>query len=87
MQGNECGVLLSASDLLRPAGCAPRETSTGAVRGRGTAPGEDSEAAELVQRHGDAHGTRAWGAGASVGRGRRRGGRFAGIARRRERSS
>ena len=56
MQRNECGVLLSASDLMRFAGCAHATTLDLAwMMGRGTAPGEDSEDAELLQRHGDAH--------------------------------
>ena len=56
MQRNECGVLLSASDLMRFAGCAHATTLDLAwMAGRGTAPGEDSEDAQLLQRHGDAH--------------------------------
>ena len=56
MQRNECGVLLSASDLVRFAGCAHATTLDLAwMMGRGTAPGEDSEDALLLQRHGDAH--------------------------------
>ena len=56
MQRNECGVLLSASDLMRFAGCAHATTLDLAwMMGRGAAPGEDSEDAQLLQRHGDAH--------------------------------
>ena len=56
MQRNECDVLLSASDLMRFAGCAHATTLDLAwMMGRGTAPVEDSEDAELLQRHGDAH--------------------------------
>ena len=56
MQRNECGVLLSASDLMRFAGCAHATTLDLAwMRGTGAAPAGDSEDAELLQRHGDAH--------------------------------
>ena len=56
MQRNECGVLLSASDLMRFAGCAHATTLDLAwMMGRGIPPGEDSEDARLLQRHGDAH--------------------------------
>lgn len=56
MQRTECGVLLSASDLMRFAGCAHATTLDLAwMVGRGTAPGGDSEDAQLLQRHGDAH--------------------------------
>ena len=56
MQRNECGVLLSASDLMRFAGCAHATTLDLAwMMGRGAAPAGDSEDAELLQRHGDAH--------------------------------
>lgn len=55
-RGNECGVLLSASDLMRFAGCAHATTLDLAwMRGTGTARVGDSEDAELLQRHGDAH--------------------------------
>lgn len=56
MKRSECGVLLSASDLMRFAGCAHATTLDLAwMRGRGAAPAGDSENAELLQRHGDAH--------------------------------
>ena len=56
MQRNDRGVLLSASDLMRFAGCAHATTLDLAwMMGRGAAPGEDSEDAQLLQRHGDAH--------------------------------
>jgi uncharacterized protein len=57
MQRNESGVvLLSASDLMRFAGCSHATTlDLARLAGRGPAPGEDSEDAELLQRHGDAH--------------------------------
>ena len=56
MQRNECGVLLSASDLMRLAGCAHATTLELAwIRGWGAAPAGDSEAAQPLQRHGDAH--------------------------------
>jgi hypothetical protein len=47
MQRNECGVLLSASDQTRIAGCAHATTlDLASLMGRGAAPGEDSEEAE-----------------------------------------
>ena len=56
MQSNEYGVLLSASDLMRFAGCAHATTlDLARMRGTGAAPAGDSEDAELLQRHGDAH--------------------------------
>ena len=56
MQRNECGVLLSASGLMRLAGCAHATTLELAwMRGPGAAPAGDSEAAQLLPRHGDAH--------------------------------
>ena len=56
MQRNEYGVLLSASDLMRFSGCAHATTLDLAhMAGGGPAPGEDSEDAKLLQRHGDAH--------------------------------
>jgi predicted RecB family nuclease len=56
MQRNECGVLLSASDLMRFSGCAHATTlDLARMMGRGAAPVGDSEDAELLQRHGDAH--------------------------------
>ena len=56
MQRNEYGVLLSASDLMRLAGCAHATTlDLARVTGWGAAPAEDSEDAQLLQRHGDAH--------------------------------
>ena len=53
MQSNECGVHLSASDLMRFAGCA-HATTLDLARMK-PAPAGDSEDAELLQRHGDAH--------------------------------
>jgi hypothetical protein len=56
MQSSEFGVLLSASDLMRFSGCAHATTLDLAwMRGTGVAPAGDSEDAELLQRHGDAH--------------------------------
>jgi uncharacterized protein len=56
MQSNEYGVLLSASDLTRFSGCAHATTlDLARLRGGGPVPGEDSEDARLLQRHGDAH--------------------------------
>ena len=56
MQSSEYGVRLSASDLMRFAGCAHATTLDLAwMRGEGAAPAGDSEDAELLQRHGDAH--------------------------------
>lgn len=56
MQSNEFGVLLSASDLMRFSGCAHATTLDLAwMKGVGAAPAGDSEDAELLQRHGDAH--------------------------------
>jgi uncharacterized protein len=56
MQSSENGVRLSASDLLRFAGCAHATTLDLAwMRGTGAAPAADSEDAELLQRHGDSH--------------------------------
>jgi hypothetical protein len=50
MQGNECGVLLSASDLMRFAGCAHATTLDLAwTRGTGAAPVGDREDAALLQ--------------------------------------
>ena len=87
MQRNECGVLLSASDLMRFAGCAHATTLDLAwMMGRGAAPGEDSEDAQLLQRHGDAHEARHLARLEGRGPERRRdrpGGRVAGAGRRR----
>ena len=87
MQRNERGVLLSASDLMRFAGCAHATTLDLAwMMGRGAAPGEDSEDAQLLQRHGDAHEARHLARLKRRGPGRRRdrpGGRVAGAGRRR----
>ena len=59
MQRKEYGVLLSASDLMRFAGCAHATTlDLARMTGWGAAPGKDSEDAEFPQRHGDAHGAR-----------------------------
>ena len=52
MQSNEYGVLLSASDLVRFAGCAhATPLDLGRMKDRGPAPAEDSKDAELLQRH------------------------------------
>lgn len=56
MRSNEFGVLLSASDLMRFSGCAHATTLDLAwMKGVGSAPADESEDAELLQRHGDAH--------------------------------
>ncbi len=56
MQSSEFGVLLSASDLMRFSGCAHATTLDLAwMKGVGAAPSGDSEDAELLRRHGDAH--------------------------------
>ncbi len=56
MQRGNQGVLLSASDLMRFAGCAHATTlDLGWLEGKGPAPEEDSADAALLQRHGDAH--------------------------------
>jgi uncharacterized protein len=56
MQRDEWGVRLSASDLMRFAGCAHATTLDLAWLDRcGPAPAEDSADAALLQRHGDAH--------------------------------
>ena len=56
MQRGNQGVLLSASDLMRFAGCAHATTlDLGWLKGKGCAPEGDSADAALLQRHGDAH--------------------------------
>jgi hypothetical protein len=56
MQRDEYGVRLSASDLMRFAGCAhATRLDLGRLDGHGSAPAADSADAALLQRHGDAH--------------------------------
>jgi uncharacterized protein len=56
MQRSEQGIRLSASDLMRFAGCAHATALDLAwLAGCSPVPGEDSEEAALLQRHGDAH--------------------------------
>ncbi len=73
MQTNEPAVLLSASDLMRFAGCAHATTlDLARMRGTGAVPAADSEDAELLQRHGDAHEARHLARLRGCGPGRRR---------------